>query len=130
MTQKEYQHGWYLANRERKLALHRAWRLANPSYMKNYHEKNGDPYEAYRRNETYKRKYGISSADYDFLFAKQNGVCALCLHPPKKVRLAVDHNHITKRIRGLLCTACNRVVMGRIDTVPGYLERIIAYAQP
>ena len=43
----------------------------------------------------------------------QNGVCAICsLRETRKLRgkitaLSVDHNHRTKKIRGLLCHKCN-----------------------
>lgn len=59
------------------------------------------------------RRYGITPKDYDSLFEKQKGVCAIC----KKVelsenqygvkRLCVDHNHATGKVRGLLCHKCN-----------------------
>lgn len=46
--------------------------------------------------------------EYDALFKKQGGVCAICKLPPdKNRRLAVDHDHKTGRIRGLLHTGCN-----------------------
>lgn len=44
----------------------------------------------------------------------QNGVCAICSKPETAVdsqgrtkRLAIDHDHHTGRIRGLLCSKCN-----------------------
>ena len=45
---------------------------------------------------------------YDTLFKKQGGVCYICGNPPGKKKLAVDHNHVTGKIRGLLCNNCNR----------------------
>lgn len=46
--------------------------------------------------------------DYETLFKAQNGVCAICHNPCKtKRRLAVDHDHATGQIRGLLCFNCN-----------------------
>jgi hypothetical protein len=44
---------------------------------------------------------------YDRMFKAQKGVCAICGRPPKTVRLAVDHNHKTGKVRGLLCFRCN-----------------------
>jgi hypothetical protein len=52
-------------------------------------------------------KYGITYEDYDRMLLQQNGVCAICGTPPKKNRLAVDHCHKTKKVRGLLCFRCN-----------------------
>lgn len=54
------------------------------------------------------RNYGISCADYNKIFAKQNGLCAICGEPPGAYKLAVDHNKKTGRIRGLIHMRHNR----------------------
>lgn len=53
--------------------------------------------------------FGISEADYDFMFAYQGGACGICRTPQSDLSkaLAVDHCHKTGRIRGLLCGNCN-----------------------
>lgn len=60
-------------------------------------------------------KFGITEADYDALLSKQQGCCAVCgrHHTAFRKRLAVDHDHRTLEIRGLLCIHCNRYVVGR-----------------
>lgn len=60
-------------------------------------------------------RYGVSLADYDKILTAQKGVCAICKRPPKKYRLAVDHNHESGQVRGLLCTPCNRA-LGTLET--------------
>jgi hypothetical protein len=62
-----------------------------------------------------KRTYGITEEQYQEIFQKQNGNCAVCKRHQTvfKQRLAVDHNHKTGQIRGLLCNHCNRYVIGR-----------------
>jgi hypothetical protein len=62
------------------------------------------------RKRNYRQSYGITVEQYDVLSSQQNGVCAICGRPPVKRRLAVDHNHTTGQIRGLLCIACNTLV--------------------
>ncbi len=66
-----------------------------------------------------KRKYGISMEDYYRILDKQGGGCALCGSKTSKSRgykrisdaaFCVDHCHSTGKIRGLLCTACNRAI--------------------
>jgi len=49
------------------------------------------------------------------LFDKQNGKCGVCYKPESsfKMRLAVDHNHKTGQVRGLLCYRCNKFIVGR-----------------
>lgn len=75
----------------------------------------------------FRRKYGITAADYFAMLSAQGGNCALCLLPPEtKRRLAVDHDHITGKVRGLLCTKCNSA-LERFDSVPEFFQRASAY---
>jgi hypothetical protein len=60
------------------------------------------------------RKFGITNQQYEDLYKVQNGLCAICGKPEtsinqhNKMSLAVDHDHKTGIIRGLLCSSCNR----------------------
>jgi hypothetical protein len=56
------------------------------------------------RNYHLRRRYGITAEHYDRMLAEQSGVCAICCEAPA---VHVDHDHVTKRIRGLLCFNCN-----------------------
>ena len=49
------------------------------------------------------------------MLKKQNNCCAICKkHKSKFARsLAVDHDHSTGEIRGLLCFWCNKRFVGR-----------------
>lgn len=60
-------------------------------------------------------KYGINEQQYTDLYDKQEGCCAVCKRAASsfRYRLAVDHDHKTGDIRGLLCIHCNRYVVGR-----------------
>lgn len=55
------------------------------------------------------KAYGMTPAQYDAQLIRQNGRCAICnRHQSEFTRqLAVDHNHLTQMIRGLLCVHCN-----------------------
>ena len=55
------------------------------------------------------RKYGITQADYDAMFAAQGGCCAICERTQERA-FDVDHDHDTGEVRGLLCTNCNRMI--------------------
>ena len=53
--------------------------------------------------------YGIDVDEYNEMFARQGGRCAVCNELPLEggKRLGVDHDHMTGKIRGLLCARCN-----------------------
>jgi hypothetical protein len=82
------------------------------------------------RESGLRRRYGVSVAQYDAMLAAQGGVCKLCdgVCSGGGV-LAVDHNHETGEVRGLLCAVCNTAVE-RLDSVPGWAERASAYVRP
>lgn len=61
----------------------------------------------YVRRARLKSKFGMTEDDYNCLLSAQDGTCAVCKNPPKKRRLAVDHDHKTGKVRGLLCFRCN-----------------------
>ena len=58
------------------------------------------------------KTYGITSDDYAELFRRQGGKCAICRARPKSKRLAVDHDHKTGAVLGLLCSRCNHELKG------------------
>lgn len=60
------------------------------------------------RSVDLKAKYGITLADYEDMFAQQDGKCAICGTDDQK--LVVDHNHQTRQVRGLLCHLCNALI--------------------
>lgn len=77
------------------------------------HNKYTEIYEAHGgRKARLKYVYGITEDDYNTLFNKQHGCCAICgVHQSQlKRRLHIDHDHQTGEIRGLLCMKCNRAL--------------------
>lgn len=61
------------------------------------------------RKNRLQRVYNISIQEYENMLITQSGRCGLCYRPMSKNRwLAVDHCHTTNKIRGLLCSPCNR----------------------
>lgn len=71
------------------------------------------------------RTYGISESDYWLIYEAQGGKCAICQHGRGlSKRLAVDHDHQTNEVHGLLCTFCN-VMLGRLGReVDAYVRAI------
>jgi hypothetical protein len=83
-----------------------------------------------QRNKTLQRKFGITSAQYDAMLAKQDFKCAICHSDnpaaPRGGRFAVDHCHATGRVRGLLCSNCN-TGLGRFKDNTQFLRSAIEY---
>jgi len=82
-------------NLEKVKTKQKEWYLNNPEKIK---------------EQKLKKNYGISLEQYNEMFDKQKGRCAICgTHQNElKQMLSVDHCHETNRIRGLLCNGCNR----------------------
>lgn len=63
-------------------------------------------------------RYGITRDDYREAWYRQDGKCAICRQPERTARnhlLSVDHDHVTGRFRGLLCSHCNRAIGMLLD---------------
>jgi hypothetical protein len=75
-----------------------------------------------------KFKFGLSLEQYNEMFTAQGGKCKICgTHQLElKRRLAVDHDHNTGKIRGLLCQHCNLVIGLALDSTTT-LESAIEY---
>lgn len=109
---RKYQDAYYLANRDRLVAAAaRRYREDGDKRLKNraFHLKN---------------RYGMTLEQYDELLRTQDGTCAICKQScGTGQRLAVDHDHATGDVRGLLCKKCNRFI-GVIESLdlPRYLD--------
>ena len=75
-----------------------------------------------------KWKYGIDIEEYNNLLHSQKGLCAICGGNNKGKRLCVDHRHDTGKIRGLLCTTCNKAV-GQLGDTPESLRKALEYLE-
>ena len=87
---------------------------AQKRHGKNYRTNNAARVAAYMRVYHLANTYGLTVADYDAMKAAQGGVCAICKKLETKVfkgerlmEMAIDHDHKTGKVRGLLCAQCN-----------------------
>ena len=65
--------------------------------------------KAYESKDAYlKAKYAITEEQYWAIYQKQGGKCGICHCHQRYKCLAVDHDHKTGMVRGLLCEQCNR----------------------
>jgi len=78
------------------------------------------------REEQLQKKYNITEAIYAQILASQNNVCGICHNHQRYKRLAVDHDHKTGQVRGLLCENCNRG-LGRFFDSSTRLRRAADY---
>ena len=89
-------------------------------------KKNKKLASAIRRRTAMKGRYGISVETYEKMLSTQGGVCALCPSAYSHgKRLCVDHDHRTGRVRGLLCSRCNRL-LGAVESA-GCAKKIVRY---
>ena len=102
----------YQANKEREHARTKQWRAANPRRVLAY----------------YLKRYDLTVEQYDELLAEQGGVCAICKGPSTEKGYHVDHDHVTKRVRGLLCSRCN-VGLGQFKDSPDRLRVAVEYLE-
>jgi len=99
--------------------------------------RNGKTNSALNRNLQY--RYNISLEEFNSMVESQGGLCLICGLPETRVtrpkaktpsgyspRLAVDHDHNTGEIRGLLCHKCN-VGLGNFQDNPELLLKAYNY---
>lgn len=81
-----------------------------------------------RRENHLRKKYGISISDFDAILERQRYECAICeAHfSSSSQRFAVDHDHHSGRVRGILCVRCN-AALGMLGEDPHLFARALDY---
>ena len=124
-------------NKKRIDEYHQKYKQKNKERIKEvnhqYKQKHREEANEYARQHRYDR-YGMTQKEYNKIFEQQNGVCAICNQAEtfgqygKLIPLAVDHNHETDKIRGLLCRNCN-LGIGYFNDSPELLKEVINYLE-
>ena len=78
------------------------------------------------RKNLLKREYGLSVKQFERLKKTHNELCWICGKNNKSRNLCVDHDHKTKKIRGLLCDNCN-ITLGLVNDNSFILFKMILY---
>lgn len=152
---REYLRQWQSRNREKMREYRREWEARNPELARatkrkwqHEHWANDPDYRArellrrrrvsvaarQRYKEQHgglipfdlKSRYGLSVEDYLAAYKAQEGRCAIC-----KIwvaRLAVDHDHLTSKVRKLLCSRCNGGI-GMLRDDPRLLRAAAEYVE-
>jgi hypothetical protein len=103
----------YNKDRTRKDGLDNCCKPCAADYLRAYKERIG---LAGRQDMKLRERYGISIQEYNQKLEDQNHRCAICARTLEEIHststrrfaLAVDHDHTTDKVRGLLCSACNK----------------------
>ena len=117
---REYRKQYKLKNKEKVRAQELQYRQQHPEKIKEH---------------DLLANHGITLKEYNILLSSQNNVCKICgkletsKEKNKKVKsLAVDHDHKTGKIRGLLCGKCNKGIGLFQDSIE-ILTNAICYLQ-
>lgn len=126
---KVYRKAWTSKNKIRILEIGRNWKKKNRDKLAlqarlRYNSDNQKELDRIRLN-----KYGITGDEFRTILKRQGHKCPICNHDIAK-NPSVDHDHVTGKIRGLICNNCN-LAMGnagdspkRLRAMADYLERI------
>jgi hypothetical protein len=128
---------WREANRDHVKAYQKAWREKNASAVAEYQKQYSVDYrkrpdaEGKAKERHLWNHYRLKPHEFNSLWEKQSGKCAICENQmlPKgraPLSVAVDHNHETGEVRGLLCKTCNAGI-GQLWDDPDILMRAAEY---
>jgi hypothetical protein len=99
-------------------------------YDQGYRRTHRDLLKMRSRQKHLRRAYGLTEDEFVSLLDSQGGVCASCgTSDWAKCRYgipAVDHDHQTGRVRGILCDACNKAA-GLLGDNPERAASLAAY---
>ena len=93
---------WYKEHPDKSIQATRRWQMRNANKC---------------LDTRLRRDYGITREAYDAMVTLRSGLCDICKQPEtsysrggKLLKLAIDHDHATGTIRGLLCRDCNTAI--------------------
>ena len=115
LHRRQYEQRRYLKDKIKRLALQKRYRLSSKGKL--------------ARLKIILKRYGLCLEDYFKLLHKQKGKCAICgtTKPGARYgRFAVDHNHQTGQVRGLLCNCCNSF-LGHINDNVEIAHQVVIY---
>lgn len=143
---REYKRNWRQANKEKSNESNKKYRDSHKESEALRHKKYRETHQeelkameharlvsrqAKQREWNLRKKYGVSIDEFNKMIDTQQGKCATCncvldLSYGQKSRFAVDHNHETGKVRGVLCNVCN-ISLGLIRDNVNTLQNMITY---
>jgi hypothetical protein len=139
---KKYQKKWKKENRDRiNYCARERYRKSDKIYeqQKKWHESHKDEInEKARKRYTsdgrwrkqLRTRFGLTPEEYWSKYEEQKGLCAICSNGQcVGLKLDVDHNHVTGKVRALLCRHCNTGIgllkdsISRVEAALAYLRK-------
>jgi hypothetical protein len=118
---------WAKENPEKNRANAKKWNRANREKFNKNKLRSAKNNPDSTKSSQLRIKFNITLEQYNELFYSQNRKCAICEDECKTGRkLAVDHDHKTGKIRGLLCMNCNNA-LGKFKDSTDLLTSAISY---
>lgn len=83
-----------------------------------------------QKEKNLQRSFGIGLKEYNQMLQEQNNSCAICGKNADSLSrsLAVDHDHTSGKIRGLLCMYCN-TALGKFEDNKTNLLNAVSYLE-
>jgi hypothetical protein len=124
----------YRKNNKEKIAKTNKIRLLDPkNAIKNrnraklWNKNNPEKRRIIIQKNHYKRRYGLTLEQKQFLIDSQDSKCAICKNDLKSTHdVCVDHDHKTEIVRGILCRKCN-LGIGHLNDSTDILKSAIMY---
>jgi len=118
---------WAKENPEKNCVNAKKWNRANRERFNENKKRSSKNNPDSTKNAQLRIKFNITLEQYNQIFYLQNHKCAICNDECKTGRkLAVDHDHKTGKIRGLLCMNCNNA-LGKFKDSKAILMKAIEY---
>lgn len=107
--------------------------LADPERFRAEQRQRDQATQPQRRAKQLAQRYGLTLEQYEALWQRQDGRCAVCrrelVEGAGRTRATcVDHDHDTGAVRGLLCQTCNRA-LGLLGDNLEVVRRALDYLQ-
>ena len=127
---------WAFDNKAKNIMKATTWNKENRNRHNEISVKWNSKNKRKKKNTHLQKHFGISIEEYETLFNIQEGKCAICGNTESTIdkrsnmpkMLSVDHDHVTGKIRGLLCQTCN-LVLGLFKDSLDKFEKAIVYLE-
>lgn len=80
-----------------------------------------------KRKYLLKHDFNLTPKEHSTMYITQKGCCAICKKQIPYSKMHTDHNHLTGKVRGLLCRRCNGLLAGIEDK--DFFESAIKYLE-